>query len=104
MQNAITVTVHPEVLKELAYIVELHKRHGAVNPMNNVQDLVDTVLASIADGSRRPGSWERSLLEHMGLVADGDDHHWYRPHYGPDTLREKTRKLTGGGARLQSSG
>ncbi len=83
MQNAITVTLNPEVLKELAYIVELHKRHGAPNRMNSVQDLIDTILASIADGSRRPGSWERGLLERMGLVAD-DEHYRYRPHYGPE--------------------
>lgn len=56
MQNAITITLNPEVLKE---------------------------LASIADGSRRPGSWERSLLERMGLVTD-DEHYSYRPHYGPE--------------------
>jgi hypothetical protein len=82
MQNAITVTLNPEVLKELAYIVELHKRHGAPNRMNSVQGLIDYILASIADGSRRPGSWERSLLERMGLVAD-DEHYSYRAHYGP---------------------
>lgn len=83
MQSAITVTLNPEVLKELVYIVELHKRHGAPNRMNSVQDLIDTILASIADGSRRPGSWERGLLERMGLVAD-DEHCSYRPHYGPE--------------------
>lgn len=83
MQNAITITLNPEVLKELAYIVELHKRHGAPNQMNSVQDLIDTILASIADGSRRPGSWERSMLERMGLVAD-DEHYRYRQHYGPE--------------------
>jgi len=32
------------------------------------------VLASIADGRRRPGAWERQLLELMGLVAESEEH------------------------------
>jgi hypothetical protein len=51
--------------------------------MQSVEALAAYVLASVADGSRRPGAWERQLLEHMGLVADCDEHHQYRPHGGP---------------------
>jgi hypothetical protein len=51
--------------------------------MQSVEALASYVLASIADGSRRPGAWERQLLEQMGLVADCDEHHQYRPHGGP---------------------
>lgn len=77
------ITIHPEVLKELEYLVELHQRHGAPNTQNNVGDLVAYVLASVADGSRRPGAWERQLLELMGLVAESEEHQQYRSHYGP---------------------
>ncbi len=77
-----TVEIHPEVLKELEYIVALHKEHSAPNPMATVEDLVSFVLASVADGSRRPGAWERQLLTMMGLVADCVEHEQYRSNYG----------------------
>lgn len=77
-----SIEIHPEVLKELQYLVELHQQHDAPNPMSSVEDLVAYVLASVADGSRRPGAWERQLLELMGLVAECDAHHQYRAHYG----------------------
>ena len=50
--------------------------------MDSVESLVNYVLSSVADGSRRPGSWERHLLEMMGLVVDSDEHHHYRAQYG----------------------
>lgn len=77
------VTIDPEVLKELQYLVDLHKKHGAPNPFDSVEGLVAYVLASIADGSRRPGAWERSMLESMGIVASCPEHERYRAHYGP---------------------
>jgi len=77
------IDIHPEVLKELEYLVELHQRHRAPNTQASVDDLVAYVLASIADGSRRPGAWERQLLELMGLVAESEEHQQYRSHYGP---------------------
>ncbi|ECE2890369.1 hypothetical protein C6K41_22045 [Salmonella enterica] len=76
------VTINPEVLKELEYMVSLYQKHGAPNPMESVEQLVGFVLASVADGSRRPGAWERGMLEQMGLVADCDEHHQYRASYG----------------------
>lgn len=79
------IKIDSEVLRELAYIVELHQQHGAPNPVASVEHLVRYVLASVADGSRRPGSWERGMLESMGLVAGCDEHHQYRAGYGrPD--------------------
>lgn len=77
-----TFEVDPEVYQELQYMIALHEKHGAPNPMQSVQALISYVLASIADGSRRPGSWERQLLQSMGLVADCAEHHAYRDSYG----------------------
>jgi len=76
------ITVNSSVLKELDYIVELHRTHGAPNPMDSVDALIGFVLASVADGSRRPGSWERGMLEQTGLIADCDEHYTYRVQYG----------------------
>lgn len=77
------IEIDAGVRKELEYLVELHRRYGAPMPMQSIEALAAYVLASIAEGSRRPGAWERLLLEHMGLVADCDEHHLYRPHGGP---------------------
>jgi len=77
------VTIDPDVLKELEYVVELHRKHEAPNSMQSVEQLVGFILTSFADGSRRPGSWERQMLEMMGLVADCDEHDQYRSRYGP---------------------
>lgn len=76
------IEIHPDVARELAYLVALHRKHGAPNPMDSVERLAAYVLASVADGSRRPGSWERQMLTMMGLVAECDDHQQYRAEYG----------------------
>ena len=66
-------------------MIELHQEHGAPNKMESVEDLVAYILGSIADGSRRPGAWERQMLDMMGLVSDSSDHHIYRPKYGRES-------------------
>ena len=82
------IEINPHVLKELEYLVRLHQRNGAANPMASVEDLVGFVLASVADGSRRPGAWERQLLVMMGLEADGAEHQLYRSQYGKPSEAE----------------
>ena len=77
-----SIKINGQVFKELEYMVELHQCHGASNAMPDVETLVGFVLASIADGSRRPDAWERGLLVMMGLVADCPGHHTYRSQYG----------------------
>lgn len=72
------VRLDPDTVKEFEYIVKLHAQHGAPNPMASVEELVSFVLSSIADGSRRPGSWEREFVERMGLIADTPLHEQYR--------------------------
>lgn len=76
------IPINASVEKELAYIVELHQQYGAPNRMDSVEALVAFVLLCVADGSRRPGSWERGLLYPMGLVSDCVEHTSYRNDYG----------------------
>lgn len=76
------IEIPDHVAREFAYIVELHGRYGAPCTASSVDDLVRYILSSIADGSRRPGSWERSLLLALGLVAECDEHNQYRTEYG----------------------
>lgn len=70
------------VARELVYLVTLHQQHGAPNPQDSLESLLAYVASAIADGSRRPGSWERQLLEMMGLVPDTEEAHQYRSTYG----------------------
>lgn len=76
------IEIDGDVARELAYMVQLHQQHGAPAKMDSVERLVGYVLACVADGSRRPGSWERGMLVQMGLIADCEEHHKYRATYG----------------------
>lgn len=80
------VTIDHEVLKELQYILHLgnNAEKGAPVQFRTVQELTDYILQSVADGSRRPGSWERSMLESMGLISECPQHHVYRKKYGKE--------------------
>ena len=80
-REKIEVALSPEVLSELRHMVLLHKLYGAAFPVESVEHMAGDVLSCVADGSRRPGAWERSLLEMMGLVAD-ENHDVYRSDYG----------------------
>jgi hypothetical protein len=77
-----TINVDPEIIKELSYMVELQKQHGAPYEYETVDELINYILASVADGSRRPGSWEREMLNMMGLTVDCPEHECYRQAYG----------------------
>ena len=72
------IDIHPSIVKELEYLIELHQQYGPSTYLNSVEQLVDYILSSVADGSRRPGAWERQLLYPMGLVADCVEHEVYR--------------------------
>lgn len=86
MMKTLTINIDERVLNELEYLVCLHQQYGAINAVENVDVLINTVLNSIADGSRRPGAWKRQLLDMLGLVADCSEHYTYRSHYGqPET-------------------
>lgn len=76
------IEIDDELARELAYMVRLHQEHGAREKMENIEMLINYVLTHVANGSRRPGSWERGLLVHMGLVANCDEHRQYRPNFG----------------------
>ena len=85
MENNKTIKVNELVYKEFEYMLALHKKVDSYTRFETVNDLFNYVLASIADGSRRPGSWERDLLIPMGLVAETEEHYVYRSSYGdPD--------------------
>lgn len=76
------IEIDDSVASELAYMVELLRSDSVAVDFLDVEHLVGYILSSVADGSRRPGSWERGMLQSMGLVADCDAHYVYRSRYG----------------------
>jgi len=79
MSNPMMVEVDERIYAEFEYMSELMKRDGR---KEMASEIIAYVLASIADGSRRPGAWERQMLVSMGLVSEQPEHHVYRDRYG----------------------
>lgn len=52
----IEIEIHEHIMKELQFLVNLHKSVGAPRQCDSIQDLISYVLCSVADGSRRPGA------------------------------------------------
>lgn len=73
------IEISKDVQKEFEYMAELLTAEGKEWTASQI---VHYVLYSIAEGSRRPGSWERRLLHPMGLVADCAAHEAYRQRCG----------------------
>lgn len=85
----ITIDIDDQIIDELDYLVELYNRRMNMEkddeyrlPDISREDLIVNVLCHVADGSRRPGSWERTLLKMMGLEVNLPEHQDYRPCYG----------------------
>lgn len=85
------VKIPAGILTELEYLFELQQKHYTVNPMKNTEELINyivspkginTILSSIAEGSRNPDCWQRDLIERLGLSTLGKEHKVCRPHYG----------------------
>jgi hypothetical protein len=79
------IEIEEVIVKELTYMLELHQQHGPAEYFTSVEQMIAFILGSIADGSRRPGSWERQLLYPMNLVANCEEHNCYRECYGKPT-------------------
>jgi len=76
------IEMNDDVIREFQYMAKLATKHGSPANMNTAEEIIAYVFSSVADGSRRPGSWERQMLESMGLVANCDAHQEYRVQYG----------------------
>ena len=84
----IEMHLHDGVYRELQYLVDLQQTHGAPVPQKSVGSLLAYLAAAVADGSRRPGAWERQLIEMTGLLPeDCAELSMYRAEYG--ALKEK---------------
>lgn len=78
----VTLNLSPGVKAELDYLIKLHRQNGAPNQYDSVESLLEYVASAVADGSRRPGAWERSIIESMGLVPECHELKTYRAQYG----------------------
>ncbi|MGC3873385.1 hypothetical protein ACPF7Z_08950 [Halomonas sp. GXIMD04776] len=78
----LTITLPADVHAELEYLTKLQKQHGAAIPWETVEEMMQEVAVAIADGSRRPGAWERQLLDMIGLTPECEEARHYREQYG----------------------
>ncbi len=76
------IEIDNAVHSELEYMLTLLKKSNSYQEFNTPQDLINYALRSIADGSCRPGSWEREMINSLGLVANCYEHQIYREEYG----------------------
>lgn len=81
--SALQITLDPGIRAELDYLMELNRRDPLGWATDSVEDLIAYVLMVVADGSRRPGSWERTVISAMGLISSCPEHAVYRSTYGP---------------------
>ena len=63
----ITVHLADQTVAELGDLLR-NSQGPTVSDIEGIEDLISLVLLHIADGWRRPGSWERRILEQMGLA------------------------------------
>jgi len=79
--KTISFEVHDQTYAELEILLGELKAHGKgfEVPADTVEELVRHVVATVTEGSARPGSWERQLLYPMGLIpADSELLNYYR--------------------------
>lgn len=81
------IEIDSKVYSEFKYMLKLLKKQPqaeqiGINIPETTEALINKALDHLATGSRRPDSWERSLIHSMGFVSDADEHHTYREEYG----------------------
>lgn len=85
----LTININTHVKKELEFLFEsLSEYKNNIIQFENLEHMINFILCSVADGSRRPGAWERQLLEMMGIVPDNPIFHEYRNSYGKPENKE----------------
>lgn len=72
--KTICFEIDDRVANELSYIVELHRAHGAPYRCDSTESIARIMLSLVAFGSKQPRSWERLVLDEIGLIAYGTEH------------------------------
>ena len=72
------VKLYPDVMKELEFLIELMDRENDMLQFDTIEELTVYVMNIIADGSRRPGSHARGMLDDLGLSTEQPEHLVYR--------------------------
>ncbi len=85
----LTITINAGVKEELEFLFKSGIEED-IHAFESLEDMIHYILATVADGSRRPGDWERQFLNQMGIVPENSIFHDYRSAYG-DT--EKINKF-----------
>ncbi len=81
-RSRIVVRLSPAVVAELQYLIRLCRDDPCSCAPGTLEDLVTHVMVAVANGSRRPGAWERAVISMLGLVSSNPEHQIYRSAYG----------------------
>lgn len=80
----IQLEITDNVYKELEYMVALKKKDDDdFGPtVENVEDIILELVNAATEGSMRPGSWERQIIQSTGLVSNQPEQKYYRREHG----------------------
>lgn len=101
--DTVSVEVDGDIYAEFEYLLTLLKKSNNADGLETITDLINYILMGFADGSRRPGSWERGMLESMSVVADCKEHQVYRQEYGEPKLASGVKSCSSASASPSSS-
>lgn len=85
---SLTIDVHADVLDEIDYIIKLAKRDDQDIYFRDISGLVNYLFTTIADGARKPRSWEREVNNHLEIYMAAAEFEIYRAEYGDPDLIE----------------
>ena len=79
--ESLTIEIDTGAKKELDFLFKSGLEDD-IHSFETVENMLSYILHSIADGSRRPGAWERQILEMTGIVPNNPIFHEHRSTYG----------------------
>ena len=64
------VEINDDQASKIRKIMQDQGLYGAINPQTNMKQFVSTLLSMVIDGYQREGSWEREVLDKLGLMPE----------------------------------
>lgn len=84
----LTIDVRADVLSEINYILEVAEIDEKDIYFQDIEGLINYLFTIIADGARKPSSWERSINNQLEIYMDSPVFSVYRAEYGDPDLGE----------------
>ena len=69
-QSKIRVGINAGIYKKLETLFEEQLKYGCPNRRDSINGMINSILGAVVDGVERSGSWERGMVESMGLIPN----------------------------------